>query len=252
MKYIAIDTSTQALSLALIEDEEIVASSTLRPKRQHGELLVPAVAGLMEQMNWQVVDLAGLIVGVGPGSYTGLRIGATFVKTWAVAKKLPIYPVSSLALMASSVDSNSKVLIIPIMDARRHSAYTSVHQWNKSNQKLEPIIEDAHVEWREWLETVIAPLQATRVVLVGDKIDEFVDSFKELLPETAVEVISGWAAVPQAERAVHLTWTEMEDATLLTPNYTHATLAESEWAIKNNTKIASDQDNESFIEHFKE
>lgn len=252
MKYIAIDTSTQALSLALIEDEEVVASSTLRPKRQHGELLVPGVATLMEQMNWQVADLAGLIVGVGPGSYTGLRIGATFAKTWAVAKKLPVYPVSSLALMASGVANAGNSVIIPVMDARRHSAYTGVYQWNTSNQKLEAIVEDAHVEWREWLETAITPLQATQVVLVGDKIEEFVESFKELLPTTAVEVVSGWAAVPQAERAVALHWTELEDATLLTPNYAHATLAESEWAIKNNTKIASDQDNESFIEHFKE
>lgn len=254
MKYIAIDTSTQALSLALIQDEEVVASSTLQPKRQHGELLVPAVAGLMEQMNWQVADLAGLIVGVGPGSYTGLRIGATFVKTWAVAKQLPVYPVSSLGLMASGTDKGKATLIIPVMDARRHSAYTGVYQWNGLNQKLEPVIEDAHVEWREWLETTIAPLQseAGRVVLVGDKIEEFVDSFKELLPETTIEVMSGWAAVPQAERAVHLNWIEIEDATLLTPNYAHATLAEREWATKNNTKIASDQDNEAFIEHFKE
>lgn len=270
MKYIAIDTSTQALSLALIEAGQVIAATTLRPNRQHGELLVPAVAQLMQQLGWDVADLAGLIIGVGPGSYTGLRIGATFAKTWATAKQLPVYPVSSLALMASGFSAHQLLLstkgdtqpthIIPLMDARRHSAYTGIYTWDASsdvNTSDLPILQthtnDAHVEWRDWLKQVVAPMALSHVVLVGDEIDEFVDSFRELLPDTILTVVTGWQALPHAERAVHLALEAIDDATLLIPNYAHATLAEREWAEKNKKNIASEQDeNEAFIEHFTE
>ena len=249
MKYLAVDSSTKALSVALIEDTAVVAENTLLPQQQHGVLLVPAVAQLLEQMNWKTSDLEGLLVGVGPGSYTGLRMGVTFAKTWANSKKLPIASVSSLALIAAaSLPLGENVSVLPVMDARRLSAYTAIYKWD-TEEKLVSVVADSHVDWREWLPTVSEHL-GEQVVLVGTGIEEFVEAFQEIYPDKTVEVITDWAAWPHAGRAVFCPRELVAEPTLLAPNYAHATLAEREWAEKNNTTIASEKDNEAFIEHF--
>ena len=67
LKYLAIDSSTKALSLALLEDSEVVAENTLLAAQQHGVLLVPAVAQLLEQLSWKPSDLDGLLTAIGLG-----------------------------------------------------------------------------------------------------------------------------------------------------------------------------------------
>lgn len=247
LKYLAIDSSTKALSLALLEDSEVVAENTLLAAQQHGVLLVPAVAQLLEQLSWKPSDLDGLITGIGPGSYTGLRVGVTFAKTWANSKKLPLYSVSSLALMAASGLYTQADTIIPVMDARRLSAYTAVYK--SVEGQLEAVVADTHVDWREWLHEVGEQL-GEHVVLVGDAIDEFVEAFLEEYPDKKVQKLDDWSTWPHASKAIFCPWLGVDEATLLAPNYAHATLAEREWAEKNNTTIASEADNEEFIEHF--
>lgn len=247
MKYLAIDSSTKALSLALLDDETVLAENTLLAEQQHGVLLVPSVAQLMEQLNWKTSDLDGLITGIGPGSYTGLRVGVTFAKTWANSKKLPLYSVSSLALMAAAAIDTQVDTLIPVMDARRLSAYTAVYTAREG--QLEVVVPDAHVDWREWLQAVADQL-GDEVVLVGAGIDEFVEAFLEDFPDKKVRKLDDWSTWPHASKALLCPWSRVSEATLLAPNYAHATLAEREWAQKNNTTIASEGDHEEFIEHF--
>lgn len=247
LKYLAIDSSTKALSLALIEDEAVVAQQTLLAEQQHGILLVPAVAQLMEQLQWKTSDLDGLITGIGPGSYTGLRVGVTFAKTWANSKNVPLYSVSSLALMAAAALQAEVDTIVPVMDARRLSAYTAIYR--KQAGKLEAVVADAHVDWREWLKEVADQL-GERVILVGAGIDAFLEAFLEEFPDKKVRKLDDWSTWPHASKALFCPWDFVSEATLLAPNYVHATLAEREWAQKNNTTIASEGDHEEFIEHF--
>lgn len=247
LKYLAIDSSTKALSLALIEDGAVLAENTLLAEQQHGVLLVPAVAQLLEQLNWQTKDLDGLITGIGPGSYTGLRVGVTFAKTWATSKQLPLYSVSSLALMAAAALYTQADTIIPVMDARRLSAYTAIYR--PAAGKLEALVPDTHVDWREWLQEVADQL-GDKVVLVGAGIDAFYEAFLEDFPDKTVWKLDDWSTWPHASKALFCPWNAVEEATLLAPNYAHATLAEREWAQKNNTTIASEADHEEFIEHF--
>lgn len=247
LKYLAIDSSTKALSMALIENQTVLAENTLLAEQQHGVLLVPAVAQLMAQLKWKTSDLDGLITGIGPGSYTGLRVGVTFAKTWANSKSLPLYSVSSLALMAAAALTTEADTIIPVMDARRLSAYTAIY--TKIAGKLEALVADTHVDWRDWLQEISGQL-GDKVVLVGTGIDEFLDAFVEDFPDKTVWKLDNWSAWPHASKALFCPWHAVEEATLLAPNYAHATLAEREWAQKNNMTIASEADHEEFIEHF--
>lgn len=234
MKILALDTSTRALSLALgVKDLEsgafeILARMTEVLEGQHGETLAPQVQVLMEGLGWLMPEIEAVIVGIGPGSYTGLRIGVTFAKTLAYALKIPVYAISSLALMAAAVSESTEGdirsnWVIPIMDARRGTAYTGLYQQGQPA----PVVADLHTDFASWFES----LDLTgRVTLVGTDIQEFVEIAQAGYPQ--VEVITGEAAYPDVSQALSGARNgllEVADINLLVPNYAHETLAEQEW-----------------------
>src|ERR1700722_9751742 len=103
--FVALDTSTLTLSLALVERDragqiDILDQRTYEPPEKQSELL-PAVLGeMLRTRGVQLRDLEGIAVGTGPGSFTGLRIGLSMAKALAYAAKLKVAPVSSLQALA--------------------------------------------------------------------------------------------------------------------------------------------------------
>lgn len=254
MKVLAIDTSTNALSVSLW-DEGLVASTLLQTKRQHGAMLAPVVDQLLKQAGWNANQLEEIIVGVGPGSFTGLRIGVTFAKMWAVGKNIPVKVVSSLAIIAATAQAISgKDLIIPVMDARRGTAYTSVYTLSEKGTLVEEV-KDSHVEWDEWLSEVILPmldsLDIERILIVGNQIDLFKESLQEK-SEVEVILLDGWQHYPHTEQAFLQASSlvkKVEDANTLAPNYAHATLAEQQWAEKSNKDLENnEEENKAYVD----
>lgn len=238
MKYIAFDSSTRAMTVALaegnIDSQEplaIRASTTTLGKRQHGQTLAPAIETILTQADWQMTDIDGIIVGVGPGSYTGLRIVVTFAKVWGHSKDLPVYTVSSLALMAQagSVDSD---YIIPLMDARRGTAYLGLYRYQ--DKQLVALQADQHQTFETWLTDLTPTIKVgATVTLVGVGIEDFVKQAQDQLKDIHVKVVSDFKAYPQADAAFNVApKTLVTDVALLTPNYAHETLAEREWLEK--------------------
>lgn len=257
MKTLAIDTATAALSVAVGDSDGIKGTTLIQAGRQHGVIMVPAVQTLLEQVGWRPEDLERLVVGVGPGSFTGLRMGLTLAKTWAVARDLLLETVSTLALMAAAAippaalaPNHAESLIIPVIDARRQTAYTGAYRW--TGQQLQPVLADRHQGWADFLEEVAAllapapdstaPAPDQRMILVGQGLDQvdprtpdqasFWQLTTERFPDLQLQVIDGLAAWPRVERALQgqLTLTTVDEPAHLVPNYTHRTLAEEEWA----------------------
>ena len=83
MKILAFDTSSTALSVALLEDEKLVAETTVTVKKNHSISLMPTIDFLVAQAGWQPSDLERIVVAQGPGSYTGLRVAVATAKTLA-------------------------------------------------------------------------------------------------------------------------------------------------------------------------
>ena len=105
MKILAFDTSSTALSVALLEDENLVAEATVTVKKNHSISLMPTIDFLVAQVSWQPADLDRVVVAQGPGSYTGLRVAVATAKTLAYALDIDLVGVSSLqALTDLSVD----------------------------------------------------------------------------------------------------------------------------------------------------
>ncbi len=129
MHLLAIDTSTAQVAVAIGEGHSVKGEIRLVGGRRHAEQLAPAIASLVESTGIGLDHLAAIAVGIGPGMFTGLRVGVTTAKTLAQALRIPVVPVASLDLVAYPVRHTSRVVVATI-DARRrevfHASYRSV------------------------------------------------------------------------------------------------------------------------------
>src|SRR5699024_1936753 len=100
MKILAFDTSNQPLSVAVVEDENILTEQMINVKRNHSVQLMPAIDEALKQVKLTLDDIDRIAVASGPGSYTGLRIAITIAKSLAWTKDIELVGVSSLKVMA--------------------------------------------------------------------------------------------------------------------------------------------------------
>lgn len=127
MTILAIDTSTDYLSLAILKDGRIAAKFHKRAHRRHSILLVPMIGKLLKKARLKVKDIDCFAISVGPGSFTGLRIGVTVVKGLAYALKRRIVAVPTLDAIADNAKS-FKGLICPVLDARKNKVYACIYK----------------------------------------------------------------------------------------------------------------------------
>jgi len=127
MLILALDTSTPRSSVALLDSEQVVASATLGREQRHGEFIAPAIDFCLTHVGAQASDVSGVAVGVGPGLYTGLRIGIATAKVFAAARNLPVVGLSGLDVLAFNVRS-SRRLICAVIDARRREVFWGMYR----------------------------------------------------------------------------------------------------------------------------
>lgn len=148
MKILGIDTSTKIATIAVIDEEKVLGEYTLNQEMSHSENLIPMVKELLNNLYIKIeeIDLYG--VAIGPGSFTGLRIGVAAVKSFAHLFNKPVVGVSTLEAMAYNLPHNE--IIVPMIDARRDRVYTGVYGWE--NGVLKTIKADDVVEMESLLE----------------------------------------------------------------------------------------------------
>lgn len=118
MKVLAIDTSTPASSVALADGREVVASASRVDRTGHSAFLVPAIDFCFDQAGWTPTDLDAVIVDVGPGLYTGIRVGLATAQALAAAVGVPLVPGSSLDAVAVRAATGRRH-IWSVVDVRR-------------------------------------------------------------------------------------------------------------------------------------
>lgn len=124
---LALESSTSRGGAALVESGQSALAIDLEEGLRHGRDLMPSLAAVLEQSRLAPSDLDAIAVSIGPGSYTGLRVGVMAAKALAFALELPVVGVSSLAALAETVrfrnTSASGTLIVAIQNARRDEVY---------------------------------------------------------------------------------------------------------------------------------
>jgi len=142
---LGIDTATAAASVALVEGGRLVLEEVRSAPKQskgrgnHAEILIPLVETVLNKAGLSLSDVSGFAVSIGPGSFTGLRIGLSTVKGLAYGCKMPVVGISTLLAVAARVtDWNG--LVCPFLDARKKEVYAAL--FRKRAGKLERLTQD--------------------------------------------------------------------------------------------------------------
>lgn len=218
MKVLAFDTSSKALSLAILEDKQLLAETTINIKKNHSITLMPAIDFLMASLDLTPKDLDRIVVAEGPGSYTGLRIAVATAKTLAHTLNIELVGMSSLLAL---VPSQQEGLVVPLMDARRNNVYAGFYE------NAQSVLPEAHLSFAEVLEQV---KDAEQVTFVGE-VGVFAEQIQERLPQANYQ-----ETLPNAANLALWAWDkEVDPLHDFVPNYLKRVEAEENW-LKNHTE----------------
>lgn len=126
MRLLAIDTSTPTVSVAVHDGSAVLAERAVTDARRHGELVAPLITDVLEQARLAPGDLTAIVVGLGPGPYTGLRVGIVTASVMAHALDIPGYGVCSLDAIALRADVDDEPFAV-LTDARRKEVYWATY-----------------------------------------------------------------------------------------------------------------------------
>ena len=176
MSILAIDTSTQVSSVAVVSDGKLAAELTMQAKLTHSETLLPHIEEVLGMANQKKEELEGIAVSLGPGSFTGLRIGLATAKAMAYALQLPIVGVPTLRALAWHFPVEGFQLL-PMIDAQKGNVYVERYMWEHGKLLKKTEVQVLPVE-----EVVrrTEELPGT-VVLMGDVISKRIEG-KQTLP----------------------------------------------------------------------
>lgn len=135
MKILAVDSSGLTASAAIVDDGVLVAEYTVSHKKTHSQTLMPMIAEICRMAELDPGSLDALAVAGGPGSFTGLRIGAATVKGLAEAWGKPVVSVPTVDALAMNLYGCTD-LVVPLMDARRNEAYTGIYTFEEGELKV--------------------------------------------------------------------------------------------------------------------
>ena len=145
MRILALEASAKVAGCALIEDDTLLAEFSLQNGLTHSQTLMPLVESMFASLGMEISCVDAVAVSAGPGSFTGLRIGAATVKGLAYALGVPVIPVPTVDVLAAGLyeygssgqnaDSapDTGELICPVMDARRGQVYTGIYRFRQGH-----------------------------------------------------------------------------------------------------------------------
>lgn len=185
MKILGIDISTKFCNLGLIEDEDILIECTINGlKKKHSSILVPAIKNLLKTIDLKIEEINGIAVSIGPGSFTGLRIGLCVAKGLCYARSLPLLGIPTLDAMAFPF-KEIPYLICPVLESKKDEIYDVVFRGGVSLHK----VMDYKCEDIQSLLFRLSPLKE-KIIFSGDGIKKYRDIIKEKIGKDALFIDS--------------------------------------------------------------
>jgi tRNA threonylcarbamoyladenosine biosynthesis protein TsaB len=237
MRVIGIDTASNAASVALVENGSLLSEKSdltcdftndaLRrgSKSNRAETLLPLIELLFESTGVSLQDITGFALSIGPGSFTGLRIGLSTVKGLAYGWQIPVVGVSTLLAYAARV-TDYEGLICALLDARKNEVYTAV--FRKTTDVVNRVTEDAVTSAANVVEMVRRLQRGSPCLFVGEGAVVYKHLFLELpgvcLPETTNYPTVAAAVARLGEECLRSN--KVDDLGLLTPVYVRPSEAE--------------------------
>ncbi len=179
MKVLAIDSSGLVATVAVVEDNELLAEYTTNYKKTHSQTLLPMLEHVKEMIDLDLNTVDYLAVAAGPGSFTGLRIGSATVKGLGLALNKPVVEVPTLEGLAYNLCGTDH-LVCPLMDARRNQVYTGIYEFEAEEHtwQMKTVKEQCAVDVAEIIEE--CNKLGRPVIFLGDGVPVYEAKIAEL------------------------------------------------------------------------
>ena len=201
MRVLGIDSSTPGCSVALLNNDTIVAERIADPKPSYSKYLLQMVDQVLTEGKSRLDDVDGFAVTIGPGSFTGLRIGVSLLKGFVLATGKPFVGINSLEALASTLHSQ-KYPICTTLDARKSEVYAAVFESQKDG--LHPLLKESALSPKYLCEKIKTP-----TLFIGNGVERYREIFKESLgalfmePETQPKFSTAAGAALLASRQLN-------------------------------------------------
>jgi len=192
MKIMAMDTAAASCSVAIWQDDCVTHQVLKEMQRGHASELLPLIESLLKDAAMEVADLDALAVTVGPGAFTGLRIGLAAARGFGVASKLPVIGVTTLEAMAHGV-GDVDMPVLCALDAKRADLYAQVFD-GPGTASCEPqaLLPENVVK--------LVPESVGKIIVAGDSFGRL----EELLKDRGIEAIQSDISLPDAKYVVEV------------------------------------------------
>ena len=238
MKILAIEASGPVAGCALWEDGTLTAEYSVQYRKKHSQSLVPMLDEMREMIDLDLSGIDFIAVTSGPGSFTGLRIGAATVKGLGLALDKPVLPVPTVDSLACNLYGTDR-LICPLMDARRQQVYTGIYENRDGMNVLHPQCVTALADIAEELNQL-----GREVIFLGDGVPVNEKALGDLMKVPyylAPAHLNRQRAAATAVRAAQIYEEKGEDALVSSddfrPEYLRVPQAERERGDKRNYKV---------------
>lgn len=157
MRILALDSSGLVASVAVVEEEQMIAEYTINYKKTHSQTLLPMLDEIVKMTQIELDSIDAIAISKGPGSFTGLRIGSATAKGLGLALNKPLIPIKTVEALAYNLYGTNQI-ICPMMDARRNQVYTGLYEFqgeefhvlkDQEPKSIEEVIEELNQIGRE-------------------------------------------------------------------------------------------------------
>ena len=175
MKILGIDTSTMAANVAVLEDDKLICEYTINTKKTHSQKLMPMIENMLKLSDIDIKDIDAIAICVGPGYFTGLRIGMATAKAMAHVNNIPLIGVNSLEILGANMDLCNRN-ICSILDAQRNQVY--MNKYILKDDKITELEEISIKPIDELLEEISSSNEDW--VLVGEAVYKYKEKIEEI------------------------------------------------------------------------
>jgi tRNA threonylcarbamoyladenosine biosynthesis protein TsaB len=209
MRVLALDTSTFVGTIAVVQDGELLAEASASVRASHGETLLPQLARVVELSGLSLNDIDVFAVGIGPGSFTGVRIGVATAKGLALAQQRPLVGLTSLRSLARGMCCGGG-LTAPVLDAHKGEVYCAAYAQSPAGE-LEQRLAPFHAPPAEAAARLKEVSGAERLWIAGNGLTRYGALFSDGLGQNWVRA-PRFCDVPRAACLAHEALRELECA----------------------------------------
>jgi len=183
MKILAIDTSTMLGGIAIMDEYRLIAESRLNVKTTHSERLMTEIEHCLKQSELKISDIDVFAIAIGPGSFTGLRIGLSTVKGFSYATGKPIVSVPTLEALTWNFPY-SMYPVCAMLDARKKEVYAALFKWE--DKDFTRLINETSVKPEDFIRNFLLNAQEDKFIFTGEGILLYKDKIIEVMGDRAI------------------------------------------------------------------